>query len=632
MKKVIFLYIIIYSLASSFIYSQEKFEAIPKESLAKYHINFEKVFYKSPEVERKSYSALKEMITRFEAFKGKVANSGVNLLNALVLYDSIIVQDYLHDAYLYLRYAVNTKDIEISNNESELNAEVTSRTQFLQSELMQISKADLDRFISEKPEIKTYLFEIESARRFSSHTLSLEGEERLGKISPSITDWQYELYQNLIKHINFTKIKTKEGEELNVWSQRGLISNNSNRAVRETGFKNRYADFTKQRDLFAFVLLKLVKGRNAFSHAHNYKDFPDDSYYARYLDVKGVKNLLKTVEDYSYIIKKFEQVRADHIKKITGYDYVNYWDISAGAGGISKPHFTIDSATNIILDVIRPLGKEYVTEMAALLNPSNGRLDIVSGDNRLSAGGGVGFPGIPNVFYSQGFEGFYKDVSILIHEGGHVVHFQLMGNNNVKAAYGTGPNYFSESFSIFNELLLADHLYQNEKDGQKKIFYLEQFLDVKGLEVFRAAQEAQLEQSIYDSVEVDKIQNADDFDKLTLNVLSKYTIWADKHPKEFKGTWMLTRLMYEDPLYLVNYLFGGLLSLKYYEMFKKNPQEFSSKYLALMRNGFNDTSSVLLNKYLNINLNDPQLLSDAMKLLKNKIDELQLLYSTSVKK
>jgi oligoendopeptidase F len=265
-------------------------------------------------------------------------------------------------------------------------------------------------------------------------------------------------------------------------------------------------------------------------------------------------------------------------------------------------------------------------EMAALLDPSNGRLDIVPGENRLSGGGGVGFPGIPNVFYSQGFEGYYKDLSILIHESGHVVHFQLMGNNKVKPAYGSGPNYFSESFAIFNELILADYLYQNEKDTLKKIFYLEQFLDVKGLEIFRGAQDAQLEQSIYSGVEENKIQNADDLDKLTLNVLSKYTIWADKHPDQFKDFWIVNRLMYEDPIYYVNYMYGGLLSIEYYQMFKKDPKDFVDKYIALMRNGFNDTPSALLKKFFNINLNDPHILTDALNLLKEKIDELQGLY------
>ena len=91
---------------------------------------------------------------------------------------------------------------------------------------MQISNADLSRFIDEEPEIKSYLFEIESAKRLRDHTLASVEEERLVKISPSITDWQFELYQNLIKSINFTKIKTKDGNELNVWTQRGAIMNN----------------------------------------------------------------------------------------------------------------------------------------------------------------------------------------------------------------------------------------------------------------------------------------------------------------------------------------------------------------------------------------------------------------------
>ena len=606
---------------------QDTFEAIPQKSIASYHINFEKWFFKSPATERDSYLLLEAMLIRLEAYKGKVASSRDNLLSALLLNDSIIVENYFHDAYLYLRYAVNTNDEQSSERESEMNAEVNRRTAFLQQELVQIPKTLIDRYIHEKPELKPYLFGIESASRFRTHTLSLVEEEKVGQLSPSIIDWQYQLYENLVRHIDFTKIKTKEGKELNVWTQRGVIQNHMDRSVRESGFKNRFTDFAKQRDLFAFTLLKLIKGRNALSQVHHFKNFPEESYFARYLDNMGVANLLKTVNQYVYLVKKYESIRAEHIKKMSGYAEINYWDISVGGAGSTIPRFNISRATDVISEAVQPLGNEYESEMLALLDPSNGRLDIVSGDNRLAGGGGTGFPGIPNVFYSHGYEGYYKDVSVLIHEGGHVVHFQLMGKNNVKAIYGSGPNYFSESFSIFNELLLADYLFEHEKDRPTKVFYLEQFLDVKGLEIFRGAQDAELEQAVYDSVEKDKIQNADDLDTLSLGILSRYSIWPNRHPDQFKGTWMVSRLLYEDPLYLVNYLYGGLLSLKYYDLYKKDPKDFSQKYLALMRNGFNDTPSLLLKKYLDIDLNDPQLLRDAMKLIENKIDDLQVLYN-----
>ena len=51
------------------------------------------------------YTALKEL----ESLKGRVASSGDNLQNALLLYDKVQVLFYRHYAYLYLRNAVNTQ-------------------------------------------------------------------------------------------------------------------------------------------------------------------------------------------------------------------------------------------------------------------------------------------------------------------------------------------------------------------------------------------------------------------------------------------------------------------------------------------------------------------------------------------
>ena len=614
-------------LATGSSFSQEKFTPIPEKDLPQYHLNFERLFFRTPAEEREGYAELQQMITRLEGYKGHLAQSGEILFNALLLEDSILVQQSLHDAYLYMRFAVNTADIESSNREGELSAEVNGRTQFLQNELMQLTDDDLVRLFREKPTLESYRFEIESARRDRAYTLPLAEEERLTKLSPFITDWQYEWYQHLLERIPFTTIPTTGGRSLNVWSDRGVIANDPDRKVREEGFKERFRDLSKERDMFALVLIKLVQAKNAYSQAHHFADFPDESYHARYLQAADVRNLLRRVEGYASVYKTFEKVRAEHVRQTSGDAEVQYWDIMPGGTGTFSPRFDIRDASDIILKTVRLLGAEYESEMADLLNPKNGRLDIVPGDHRLPGGGGVGFPGIPNVFYSEGYEGYYKDVSVLIHEGGHVVHFQLMGNNHVKAIYGGGPNYFSESFSIFNELLLADNLYHREDDPSKKVFYLEQFLDVKGLEIFKAAREAQLEQAIYDAVENGTVHNADDLDSLTLRVLSGYTIWSDKNLEQFKGTWMSTRLMYEDPLYLANYVYGGLLSLKYYEMYTKDPKTFVPRYLSMMRNGFDDEPAVLLKKFLDIDINDPNLLKDGMGLLEKKTSELKALYT-----
>ena len=608
--------------------SQQLFKPIPDDDVTRYRLDFEKLFFRSPIAERESYAELQGMLSRFKAFEGHCTRSGDTLFTVLALYDSILVRQALHDAYLYMRNAVNTDDIESAHRETALLAEVAEHTQFLQHELMQVSSDELSRFLRENPGLLPYKYEIACAGRDRSYTLPKEEEERLHRLSPVITGWQNEWYQQLLGRIPFSTIATPDGRSLNVWTDRGTIANHPDRKIREDGFRSRYRDLSKDRDLFALLLKDQVLARNAYAQAHHYADFPDESYHARYLRVAEVKQLIQQVESHAHIYKQFETIRREHVQRTSRIADVQYWDITSGGGGSNMPRFDIHQATDIILQTIRPFGSDYRSEMADLLHPESGRLDIVPGGHRLSGGGGVGFPGIPNVFYSHGFEGYYKDVSVLIHEAGHVVHFQLMGKNHVKAVYGNGPQYLSESFSIFNELLLADRLYHAETDPAKKAFYLEQFLDVKGLEVFKAARDAHLEQAIYDAVEGGTMHTAEDLDSLTLGILSTYSIWPSLYPDEMKNTWITLRLVYEDPFYLVNYLYGGLLSLKYYEMYVNHPKTFLQGYLSLMRNGYTDEPAVLLKRFLHIDMNDPHLLKDAMALLEARSGELRSLYAT----
>lgn len=76
---------------------------------------------------------------------------------------------------------------------------------------------------------------------------------------------------------------------------------------------------------------------------------------------------------------------------------------------------------------------------------------------------------------------------------------------------------------------------------------------------------------------------------------------------------MAVRLVYEDPTYDINYVYGVLLALKFYEMYTHDPKHFIPRYLALMSNGFDAPPAALLKRFLEIDLNDPRLLSDALR-------------------
>jgi oligoendopeptidase F len=550
---------------------QDTFVAIPPQAASRYHLDFARNFFASPEAEKADRANLYATLKELEILKGKVADSADSLQRALQLNDRVQVQLNRHDSYLYLRSAVNTLDETSQAESSKLDAEVSTRTAFLRQELMQIDERRLADFVAHKPSLKTYLFAIESVRRYRPYTLSLKEEELLNATAPN-NDWQAELYGKLRALPQMTRF---------------------------------------QRDLFAFTLARLAGTRTRLAQLHHFADAASEVYFNSFWTKTEVDTLVEQIAQQAEVYKRYQLLRADHFKK------------TAGAKEGQPPRYTIDQASEIIRQALAPLGPEYGRELAALLDPSNGRMDIVPGDHRKRGGFSQGFIGTESVFYSAGFAGFYNDLRILTHESTHAVHRQLMNRNQVLPAYAAGPHYLFEAFAIFNEFLLPDYLYSHETDPARRQFYLEQFLEGKGLAMFRGAPEVVVEHAVYEGVRKGTITGADDLDALSQRIYSKY---SSEKGDELKTRWMTLSLVYEDPFYYVNYVYGALLALNFYAMYLRDPENFVPHYIALMKNGFDAPPAVILKRFLDLDLQDPHLIANALRVVEDKVNLLERSY------
>ena len=550
--------------------SQDAFVAIPPPEASRYHIDFAHTFFTSPEAEKGDRANLYATLKELETHKGKVGGSADSLQRALQLNDRVRVQLHRHYSYLYLRNAVNTADETSLAEGSTLDSEVSRRTAFLRQELMQIDARRLAAFVSRKPSLKIYLFALEAVRRYRPYTLSLKEEELLSATAPN-NEWQAELYDKL-----------RERQQVTLF----------------------------QRDLFAFTLTRLAGAHTRLGQLHHFADAASEAYFNSYWTKTEVDNLLEQIAQQAEVYKRYQRLRADHLKKIVKES--------------QPPRYTIDQASEIIRKALAPLGREYGRELAALLDPSNGRMDIVPGERRKRGGFSQGFIGTDSVFYSAGFAGSYNDLRILTHESTHAVHRQLMNRNDVLPVYAEGPHYLFEAFAIFNEFLLPDYLYNQESDPRRRQFYLERFLEGKGLEMFRVAPEVVVEHAVYEGVKIGTIKGAADLDALTQRTYSRYS--ASEHSDELKTQWMTITLMYEDPFYDINYVYGALLALNFYEMYSRDPERFVPRYLALMKNGFDAPPAVLLERFLDLDLHDPRLITNALRVVENKVTLLEKSY------
>jgi oligoendopeptidase F len=132
-----------------------------------------------------------------------------------------------------------------------------------------------------------------------------------------------------------------------------------------------------------------------------------------------------------------------------------------------------------------------------------------------------------------------------------------------------------------------------------------------------------LEHAVYDGVKNGTIKNADDLDTLSQRVYARY---SNGKNDELKTRWMTISLMYEDPFYDVNYVYGALLALNFYAMYLRDRDHFVPRYVALMKNGFDAPPDVLLKRFLDIDLQDPRLVSTALKVVEERVALLEQSY------
>lgn len=577
-------------------------------------------YFATPAAELAARADLDNALGKLDALKGKI-NSAPQLLEALRTYDT--VQDLFakHEGYLHFVCSHNRKDPACEADE-KIESEVDSKTAFLAPEILAIPEAHLSEFLAQEPTLARYRFALAGMRRDAPYTLPGPEQALLDEFQPHIADWQYDLYQQIVASIPFGSVKTKSGE-LDVVRQRSLIAADADPKVREEGFKRRYSGFASQRDLLAFALIHTVQAQNALAKAHHYADAPARKYVSLYANAGDTRNLLDSMAKHGDIIKRFERIRSSDFER----EYrgpAHDWDLSAPAPGFTSPITPLAQARSIYHEAFAGLGSEYQAAFDALLDPANGRADIVPGGapNRYGGGFSIGASGSPSILFFGRYDGTFKDLSVIAHEGGHAVHRQLMSANRVAPSYAQGPHFLFESFAAFNELVLADYMAEHAAQPELKRYYRQRWLDIKGLDAFYGAQDALLEQAIYDAVAAGTVRNADDLDGLTLKIDGQFSQFPASTP-EVRTRWAMVSLMYEDPLYDVNYVYGGLLAVKYYHLYTTRHDWFVPRYLALLKNGFDAPPAELLKGFLEIDLSGMGLLDDDLAVLSSRLSQLE---------
>ena len=562
------------------------------ESTPGVHVDLARLAWATPEAERRDRTLLEATLDSLRRESGAATLDAPGLLHLLRLADRTRRLAGWHGDYYHLRAALDTRDQASAQAEDDLHLAEEKGFESLRARLAQLDGAAPGRFLAQEPRLAPYRHFIDEQRRLGEHRLA-PGAAELGSLA---TSWQFPLYERLIERTDFGTVPGPQGP-LDVRRQRIAIAASPDSAVREEGARRLAAGYAQSRDLFAFTLLQTVEAQNTLARAEGYPDRPAQAYDARHLTTAEVRALIAAVRQRGGIFQRYEAA-------------LERWRTVLGRR--APPRLTRQQVVAAMRSALSPLGPEYAQELDSLLDPANGRLELGPGGHRQAGGFSFVLPGGTHGVYLDSFEGLPADVSRLVHESGHALHYRLYERSGAPAV---DEPAFPEAVAQLSQLLVPERLARAAADPADALYWRQQSMRYL-LEVFLGARDAELEQSVYDEAAAGRLESADDLDRLTARVDSAYTV---DHRPAAAGRWMRVNLLVEDPLYLSNYLYSGLILVTLYQRFTADPQGFAPRYLDFMRQPASAPPGEMLKRTLGIALDDPARLRDAFALLEREV-------------
>ena len=580
-------------------------------------------YFPTPETES---TELKLRLKEAAAFPSKAPADPSGLAEYLRRAEDLLGQLQRHQAYLHLRASRDMDDQADADADDKASDAMDSVVDAVGAALRTLGGAAFAKAAAANPALNRYAYLLARAERNLPHELPKEQEAIIRELADTAAANSWTLYQQTLRSTPFAKLDTAAGE-LDVRKDGGSLLLNPDRAIRQAAWQKRWEGYVSRADIYSGILLGLVRFNDRTARLRHFPDAPSMVYFSRDLDRASVNEALAAIESHAELLKTFQHLMAQHVAAFSGIADVRPWDLSLPMPGLTVPQMSLDQTRATVVLAAAPLGADYAEHFRELLDPVNERMDIASEQGkRINGGFSIGAPGVASGLFVENYgRGLLGNSRVVIHEGGHAIHRQLMHESGVSPFYTRGPNWMFEAFAILNEFLLYDHLYHAGAEPKSRVYYLESLINDMTIQLFTSAEEGTLEQSIYDGVISGRIKKAADLDELSLSVWSKYEIWPSSEP-QYSHIWMTKSLMYEDPLYLVNYLYAGLLATKMFDMVQNHPADFQKRYGELLRKGFYAPPKDLLRTFFGRELTQRELVDDGMAILKREVDALAEAY------
>ena len=353
--------------------------------------------------------------------------------------------------------------------------------------------------------------------------------------------------------------------------------------------------------MLTFIYDTLIQDQLTMDRLRSYPDPMAQRHLFNEIDGAAVKTMMAVVEENYGLAHDYFRLKA----KLLKLPRLALYDQYAPVGKEVKP-FPYQQARQVILAAFDAFDPKF-RQIAAEFFDKN----WIDAEIRKGKRGGA-FCASPSPqlhpYILCNYDDNLRDVMTVAHELGHGLHGCLSRKQSY-FNYDT-PLTTAETASVFGEMLVFDYLLEHQTDREVQIALLAGKIEDIFATVFRQNVLTRFEEKAF-AARTEKRLTPDALGTLWLEANGKYYGDAVEIPDGYRWGWSYIPHFIHSRFYCYSYVFGQLLVLALYRMYKDEGKSFVPKYLALLEAGGSDTPEALL-KPLGVNTRSRRILAEGV--------------------
>ena len=562
---------------------------------------------------------VEQLLQELISYKGHITDSADSLYNFYKLDEKLSrLVDKLY-SYAHMKYDSDTTDSKSQKLLMEMEKlleHISENVTFITPEILNNDYDKIQKFIEEDNRLLEYKFDLEQLFRNKPYILS-EDKEQIITMATNAMGTGDDVFNNIDNtDINLGTIKDENGQDVKITnSNYTKYMNSKDRRVRKDAFEAMYHYFKSLKNTIAACLKGNIKENFFSSKVREFKSPLEQSLFEDNINVEVYDNLINSVHDnldtmYDYMALK---------KKILNVDELHMWDMYVDLIDINNIEIPFEEGKKLVFDALKPLGDKYLTDLSKAF--SEKWIDIYPNKGKKSGAYSWGcYDSYPYVLlnYTDNFD----SVSTMAHELGHSMHsyYSKEKQNYTNHNY---PIFLAEIASTTNEILLNEYLYRNAKTKEEKIYYLTDLLEKIRTTIYRQTMFAEFEKIMHDKEEKGIALTEEEFSNTYYNLNKLY--YGDNVVSDdlIRYEWARIPHFYTS-FYVYKYATGLSCAIKIATDILNNKEHALDNYLDFLSSGGSDYPLNILKK-TGIDMTKPDTINDALKVFKDKVEELKKL-------